>query len=384
MSHSHSHSTHRSKDLQKITIIGAVTNLFLATLKIILGTLSNSAALLADGIHSLSDLISDTIIIFVSRLSSEEPDIDHPYGHNRFETIATLGLGVLLLIISIGIIWDASTSFLYAQPKPITNIDLIIAITLVSIISKEVLFWATLKVANMHNSEMIRANAWHHRSDALSSLVVLVGIFGVIMGYQNIDLFAAIVVGLMMMKMSYEFIAEPVKELVDTSIDTVQIKDLNKHLQKVEGVVDIHSLRTRKMGSAVHCDLHVQVNPFLSVSEGHMIAKNVSSEAKTLIPQIHEVTVHIDPEKDITAIDYSTIPPHSQLTNLIHSTLIDQDLGHALDNVRIHYLNAKYHVDIYLFTNKFTSMDELPNIIATATKSLSFLPNIGNIKVYFS
>jgi hypothetical protein len=94
--------------------------------------------------------------------------------------------------------------------------------------------------------------------------------------------------------------------------------------------------------------------------------------------------VHIDPEKDITAIDYSTIPPHSQLTNLIHSTLIDQDLGHALDNVRIHYLNAKYHVDIYLFTNKFTSMDELPNIIATATKSLSFLPNIGNIKVYFS
>lgn len=379
-----SHSHHRAKELHKVTLLGAVINLFLAAGKIIIGLVSNSSSLLADGIHSLSDLISDSIIMYVSKYSSEGPDLDHPYGHNRFETMATLGLGILLLIISIGIIFDAISGLIEPSNKDIVMLPIVLLVATTSVLSKEFLFWKTIAVANKHNSDMIRVNAYHHRSDAASSLIVIIGVIGVFLGYQYIDFIAAIVIGVLMIKLSYDFIAEPVKELVDTSICSKQISLLSSELQKVEGVVGIHSLRARKMAESIHCDLHVQVRPFLSVSEGHMIAKMVSAKARDIMPAISESTIHIDPEDDSRVLSYAHTPSKSTIHADVHSILVSMQLAHTLSHTTIHYINESCSIDIFLFSNKFSSLSEIKSKSKDIVSDVLNLEYIGTVKVYFS
>jgi cation diffusion facilitator family transporter len=268
----------RTKASQKITIIGAVVDFLLAILKVIIGVIGNSGALIADGIHSFSDLLSDGVVLYAAKHSSEEADDEHPYGHERFETVATLGLAIVLAIIGIGIVFDAFNRF--SNPTELTHSTLLLSIAALSIFSKEVLYWYTLKVGKQFKSEMLKANAWHHRSDALSSIVVFVGILGSLNGYLYLDSVAAIVVGLMVIYIAWELGIGATKELVDTSIDAEQVEQLRNSIGQISGVNNVHSLRTRKIGHAISADVHVQVDPFLSVSEGHIISVSVERVAK--------------------------------------------------------------------------------------------------------
>ncbi len=372
----------RTKASQKITLIGAVVDFLLAIFKVIAGMLGNSGALIADGIHSLSDLLSDGVVLYAAKHANEEADEDHPYGHKRFETVATLGLAIILAIVGIGIIYDAIERL--DNPNVLSHSMLLFGVTVLSILSKELLFWVTIKVAKTYKSNMLKANAWHHRSDALSSVVVLVGIFGSLNGYPYLDGVAAIIVGLMVMAIAWELGLNATKELVDTSIDIEEVEKLRKAIGMISGVNSVHSLRTRKIGHAISADVHVQVDPFLSVSEGHIITISVERVAKECLEDLHDVTVHIDPEDDETAAPCKHLPERAVALGILNKALFNNECDGEIERIQLHYLDGKIHVDFFLPLSCISPDTSRNEILKKLTKMVNALPAFGNIKVYFS
>ena len=208
----------RSSDAQRVTWVGAIVNLVLAVLKIIVGIFGHSAALVADGIHSLSDLASDFVVLLASKHGSQPADENHPYGHARIETAATVVLGILLMIVAVGIAWDAVERSL--TPDAIIRPSMLaILVAILSLASKEWLYQYTMAVARRIHSKLLEANAWHHRSDAISSVVVLIGVAGAMAGYAVLDAIAAFIVAMMIGHIAWQLISNSVKELVDTAVD---------------------------------------------------------------------------------------------------------------------------------------------------------------------
>jgi len=371
----------RSKVSQKVTLVGAIVDFLLAIIKVIAGVIGNSGALIADGIHSFSDLLSDGVVLYAAKHSSEEADEEHPYGHERFETVATLGLAIILAIIGTGIIFDAYDRL--SNPSVLSHNTLLLSVAALSIFSKEALYWYTLKVAKTYKSEMLKANAWHHRSDALSSIVVLVGILGSLNGYLYLDSIAAMIVGFMVIYIAWELGTGATKELVDTSIDAHQVQKLRDSIGRISGVNNVHSLRTRKIGHLIAADVHVQVDPFLSVSEGHIISVSVERVAKECLENLHDVTVHIDPEDDETAAPCEHLPERAQALGILTKALYTNQCDGEIDRIQLHYLDGKIHVDFFLplsclATNK--SGDEILKKLHDTVKDLKIF---GKIRVYF-
>ncbi|SMN11775.1 Cobalt-zinc-cadmium resistance protein [uncultured Candidatus Thioglobus sp.] len=366
---------------QKVTIVGAIVDFLLAIFKVAVGVLGNSGALIADGIHSFSDLLSDGMVLYAAQHSAEEADEEHPYGHKRFETIATLGLAVILAIVGIGIIFDAFERL--KNPAELSHNALLLSVAALSIFSKEALYWYTIQTAKRVKSTMLKANAWHHRSDALSSIVVLAGIFGGLNGYPYLDSIAAIVVGLMVIYIAWKLGANATKELVDTSIDIEQVTQLKKSIGMISGVNNVHSLRTRKIGSSISADVHVQVEPFLSVSEGHIISVSVERVARECLEDLEDVTVHIDPEDDETSKPCEHLPERAEALGILNKALFEQQCDGEIERIQLHYLKGKIHVDYYL-PLACLSDKKKEDIIAKLTEVTDNLPAFGNIKVYFS
>jgi len=265
--------TERGRETRKVAAVSGVVNLLLSLAQILVGLLAHSAALVADGIHSASDLLSDILVWFAARHAAQAPDADHPYGHGRFETAATLGLGILLTLVALGIVLNGFER-LFDADRPVPG-GLALLVAAVGIAAKESLYWYTILVARRLRSEMLRANAWHHRSDAISSVVVLVGVGGAVMGYSYMDAVAAILVGLMVAKIGWNLAWGAMSELVDTALDEAQVAEAKAVIMAVDGVGSVHLLRTRTHGAEASADVHVQVSPHLSVSEGHMISQAV-------------------------------------------------------------------------------------------------------------
>jgi cation diffusion facilitator family transporter len=372
----------RAKASQKTTIIGAVVDFLLAVFKVIVGALGNSGALIADGIHSFSDLLSDGVVWYAAKHSAEEADDEHPYGHERFETVATLGLAIILAIIGAGIIFDAFDRL--QNPGELSHNTLLLSITALSIFSKEALYWYTLKVAKTYKSEMLKANAWHHRSDALSSIVVFIGILGSLNGYLYLDGAAAVIVGLMVIYIAWKLGTGATKELVDTSIDAQQVESLRTAIGMISGVNNVHSLRTRKIGHAISADVHVQVDPFLSVSEGHIISVSVERVAKECLEDLSDVTVHIDPEDDEMVAPYETLPERAEALGILTRALFNNKCDGEIERIQLHYLDSRIHVDFYLPLSCLESDQSSDEILAKLHTTVDALEGFGRIKVYFS
>ncbi len=371
----------RTRASQKITIIGAVGDFLLASSKIIAGVIGHSGALIADGIHSFSDLVSDGVVWYAAKYSSEVPDEEHPYGHERFETLATLGLSIVLAIIGTGIILDAFDRL--SNPISLTHNMLLLSVAGVSILSKEALYWYTLKVAKTYKSSMLSANAWHHRSDALSSIVVFVGIVGSLNGYLYLDSIAAIIVGLMVIYIAWGLGLSATKELVDTSIDSEQVQQLKYVIGQISGVNNVHSLRTRKIGHLISCDVHVQVDPFLSVSEGHMISVSVERVAKQCLENLQDVTVHIDPEDDEINAPYENLPERAVALGLLNKALFNNQCDGEIQRIQLHYLEGKIHADFFLPLSCLSTGNDANKILKKLKAVVATLPNFGDIKLYF-
>ncbi|NKN32637.1 cation diffusion facilitator family transporter [Marichromatium bheemlicum] len=336
----------RREAVTRTAVVGAVLNLVLAAVKIAAGWFGHSQALVADGLHSLSDLLSDALVLVAGRQAHQGPDQEHPYGHARYETVATLVLGFLLLAVAIGIGWDAVERLF--SPEELLRPDLLaLGATLVSILVKEWLYWWTLAHAKRVRSDLLRANAWHHRSDSVSSVVVLVGIAGTMAGLPYLDAIAAVVVALMIAKIAWELGWEAVSELVDTGLQGEQLTAVKQTIRSVGGVRDIHMLRTRRSGGQASVDVHVLVDPYVSVSEGHMISVLVERRLKREIDEVADVTVHIDPEDDEHVSACYLLPLRAEALARLASAWSAIPEATARQRVLLHYLDGAIEVEVY-------------------------------------
>ncbi len=283
----------------RITQIGAGADALLTLSKLVIGYLGNSAALVAEGLHSAADLLFDMVVIVGMRMARKEADADHPYGHGKYESLATLILSLILLSVAVGIVWDAVARIQDPELEAPAAIALWVAAG--SMILKEILYQYTVRVGRRIGSKIIVANAWHHRSDAIASFAALIGIAGAVVGWPIFDPVAAIGVAFFVGKVGVDIAIESLKELTDASTaidkeihDTIQ-RLINEHPE----VHSAHLVKARRMGPDIMVDVHVVVDPFLSVSEGHQIADDVE---KTLIRQVSEVSsvmVHVDTSDDL-------------------------------------------------------------------------------------
>ena len=283
----------RAKAASKSTWISVVVNIFLSIGQILIGIFSKSQGLVADGIHTLSDLVADFIVLVANRHSQKAPDDAHPYGYLRFENAASFILGLILFIVGIGMLWTATHKILHPEQIPkVHSMALWVAIT--ALICKELLFRYMLAIAKKVKSSLLIANAWHARSDAASSFVVALGILGNLAGYPILDPIAALIVGLMIAKMGFEFSWTALHDLMDKSANEDEIAAIKATLLKKDGILGLHQLRTRKMGDMIIVDVHLEVSGEQSVKEGHRIAV----EARNEVLKNHnviDVVTHIDP-----------------------------------------------------------------------------------------
>lgn len=367
---------------QRVALVGAGVNLVLSVVKISVGYLSRSQALIADGIHSLSDLLSDAIVWFAAHHASEEPDAAHPYGHGKIETLATLGLGVLLILVAVGIVWDAGNRFLHPESIWVPEVIGMYA-ALFSIAANEGLYWYTAIKAREINSAMLKANAWHHRSDAISSIVVLVGIGGTLIGITYLDLLAAIVVGFMIGKIGWDLAKEALHELVDISLNEETVAQIRQLIQKIDGVSSIHMLRTRRQGHQAFADVHVQVAPWLSVSEGHMISIAVEETIKNHIDEVYDVTVHIDPEDDENAESCDTLPLRDKIMQSLDASWSGIDCFERRKKVLLHYLSGKVNIDLVLPLDCYKTSEETGIVKERLEKQIVHLSYLGELKLFY-
>lgn len=348
---------------KKATLIGAMINALLGVIKLIGGILFHSHALVADGVHSFSDLITDIMVLFASKYGSLDADDTHPYGHQRIETAATLLLSLILILAGSGITWDALDELMKAS-HTIPN-WLSLPVICISIFANELLFHYTRHVGKNIQSQLIIANAWHHRSDAASSLVVLIGLIGSMTGFAYLDAIAAVVVGVMIIKMGWDYGWNSVKELVDTAVNPELLKKIETVIQHVDGVEKIHQLRSRFMGGDVLIDVHVLVSPKISVSEGHYIAQQVHHAVVNQIESVKDVIVHVDPEDDELTCPSSHLPNRDVLHKLLFNEL-NVDFPQILF-WNVHYLDGKMSFDITC-SESFTQWKKLHDRVITALK----------------
>lgn len=336
----------RGRDSRRVTLVSGVVNLLMSTLQVVVGMLANSAALIADGIHSLSDLLSDVLVWFAARQAAQAPDREHPYGHGRFETAATLGLGIILVLVALGIVANG-VERLFEEALAVPGLVALVVAGL-GIAAKESLYWYTLAAARRLKSEMLRANAWHHRSDAISSVVVLIGVGGAVAGYAYMDAIAAILVGAMVAKIGWDLGWSALTELVDTALDEAKVSEAKRVIMAIDGVRSVHMLRTRRHGAEASADVHVQVAPRLSVSEGHMISQAVEDRLIEKLDEITDVTVHIDPEDDQDAPPCRGLPLRNDAIGQLEAAWRQAGPLPAQYEVRLHYLGGRIEAELVL------------------------------------
>ncbi|CNC56269.1 cation diffusion facilitator family transporter [Yersinia intermedia] len=286
-------SHERFRAARKSTWISVFVNCFLTLWQIVTGIFSGSQGLIADGIHSLSDLVADFVVLIANHKSKKDPDDDHHYGHHRYENGASLILGSILFIVGIGMLWSAANKIQHPEAIPQVHI-IALWVALAALVFKELLFRYMLAVATRVKSSMLVANAWHARSDAASSLVVALGIIGNLLGFKFLDPVAALVVGLIVTKMGYSFMSDSLHDLMDRAVDIETEEKIKTTLLATDGVEAIHDLKTRKMGDLVIVDVHLEIDGHLSVKEGHDIAV-AARNAVLNNHHVLNVMTHVDP-----------------------------------------------------------------------------------------
>ncbi len=373
----------RYKATRRVTLVGALANMLLTAGKVVIGIVGSSPALVADGIHSLSDLLTDAIVIWAAKHGSKEADEDHPYGHARIETVFTVALGVVLLLVAIGIIYDAGSRLFHPERLTMPSL-LALVMAAISVMVKEALYHYTIIVAKKIRSNLLKANAWHHRSDAISSIVVIIGIAGTMAGLPYLDAIAAAGVGLMIGKIAWDLGWHAVRELVDTALEAERVDAIRQAIQSVDGVDHLHELRTRRMGAEALVDVHIQVNSLLSVSEGHYISERVRQQVTREVEEVQDVLVHIDPENDEQIALSVHLPTRQQLLARLQTFWQDIPAASQIQRITLHYLNGRLRVEIYLPLSLAMDEGEREQLGASLQQAVSQVPEIAMLSIYYS
>ena len=371
----------RNTAMRNTSVVGAVVNLVLTVVKVIFGIIGQSHALIADGVHSLADLSTDLMVWFAAKYSNQPADKEHPYGHARIETAFTVALGVVLIITAIGIVFDSAQRLLnpetLLQPTPI-----VLLIAAISILANEGLYQYTIRAAKQFNSGLLKANAWHHRSDAISSIVVLVGVAGSLMGLPYLDAFAAVGVALMIGHIGWTQAWSSLRELVDTGMEPKTAAALKRIIGNVEGVRGVHMLRSRRMGGVYLIDVHIVVDERLSVSEGHKISEYVRLKLIDSHEDISNALVHIDPEDDSLAVLCADLPLRREVLADLRSVWTEELDASELDRAVLHYLNGQVHVDLVRSLHVADAQAQQFNQhLQEKVKALNY---IGEVRVLYS
>jgi cation diffusion facilitator family transporter len=330
---------------QRITWISVGVNIVLTAMQIVVGLAAHSQSLIADAMHTLSDIVADAFVLVANRKGAEAADADHPYGHGRYETAASLVLGLLLAGTGAGILISAAGRLQDLGSAPPVGVAAIWA-ALITLAAKEGLFRYMLVTAERLRSPMLVANAWHARADALSSLVVAAGIGGALLGFNFADAVAAIIVGAMIVKAGLKFIWDAIRELIDTGLSAEEVAAIRHTIAATPGVLSMHELRTRRMAHQVLVDAHVQVDPRISVSEGHRVAESARRRVLASHPEVLDVLVHVDAENDLMGNAAVDLPDRETLLARLGELLgaSPQNFAHTT----LHYLGNRVEAEIHL------------------------------------
>ena len=346
-----SDSITRARRIQRVTIVAICTNVVLTIGQISIGLFANAFSLVADAMHTLTDLITDTLVLFAGKKGAKPADREHPYGHARIETIVSMLLGMSLMIIGLGFLVSTGIRLQNLQQYPALH-TAALYMALLTLIVKELLFRFTLRAAKKLQAPILEANAWHARSDALSSLVVAIGIGGSLAGFRFLEPLAAALVGFLIITMGVRLAWRAIQELIDTGLSAGILTEIEKTILETPGVLGVHDLRTRRMGGQVLCDVHIRVPPYISVSEGHLTGNKVHKIIQQKFPHIQDILIHIDVEDDFMGTEASGTSSHpnhysrSEILLLLHRFFDKKILEKAI--IELHFLHQQIDVIILL------------------------------------
>tara|TARA_B100001964_G_scaffold241022_1_gene312372 strand:+ start:20049 stop:21164 length:1116 start_codon:yes stop_codon:yes gene_type:complete len=355
-------------------------DLLLGLAKLIGGIVTQSFALITDGIHSLTDAITDLFVLLVARVARADPDEEHPYGHGRFESLGTIGMGVVFFTTAGILLYDSYQRLQDTTAIPVPALSGI-AIALVSIATKEWIYQYTMRVAQRLNSSLLKANAWHSRSDAISSVAVVVGIIAAQQGYTWMDTVAGIFVALIIAKIGWELSTDSLRELVDTAIPMQRLQQLKECILAVEGILGITNLRSRFSGGKIILEVRLLVDPRITVSEGHQLGEAVSHELTGRFSDIDDVIAHIDPETHANPPNqvslHQVLPDHQQIIADIRNAWSELLADDEITNVSLHYLENGIEVDLKLNRNEISEQ-----LAAKLKQAIGQFSYIANLRVY--
>ncbi|MCB1957487.1 MAG: cation transporter [Rhodocyclaceae bacterium] len=324
---------------------GIATNISLVVAQIVVGVMAHAFSLVADAMHTLADLMSDGLVLVANKQGGEPADRNHPYGHGRIETAVSMALGAMLVAVGVGFLVAAAGRIeRLGELPPVEPAALLMAV--LTLAAKEGLFRYLRRVARQVRSPMVEANAWHARSDAASSLVVAVGIGGSLAGHPFLEPLAAMLVGLLIARMGIRLAMAAVRELIDTGLGAEETEAMRHILLESPGVMGVHDLRTRRMGPQVLVDAHVQVDPRITVSEGHRIAETARVTLLRAREDVQDVLVHVDVEDDLLPPSGPRIPRREALVSAIREAM-GADMP-APSRVQLHYLRGGVEIELFL------------------------------------
>ena len=367
---------------RRVTFVSIVWNLILTVVQILIGIVGNSQALVADGMHTLSDLATDFMVLYALKHGKKSADAEHPYGHARIETAVTMILGIILFGVGAGIAINAgirlSTAQVFVIPATMT-----LWIAVITLFAKEGLYRYTMVVAKRYDSNMLRANAWHHRSDALSSLIVAAGIGGSLLGFGYLDAVAAIIVALMVAKVGVNLAWQSLRELIDTGLSTEDLGAIRRTILAVDGVRALHLLRTRRVGGQALVDVHIIVDDRLSVSEGHQISETARARLMREHAGIADVLVHIDIEEDIQGPACVDLPLRDEVLTRLTRYFQDIPEARAIEHTLLHYRNGRIDIELLLPLDTVADTAAARRLVARFVEAVRADREFGKVDVRF-
>jgi cation diffusion facilitator family transporter len=363
------------KEAARVTLVGMWLDLLLGVLKIAGGAATASFALISDGIHSLTDAASDIFVLVVNHFSHDAPDREHPYGHGRYETIGTVIMGMLFFAIAAVLLYDSYLRLRAGATIPAPGWGGLL-IAGFSIASKEWIYHYTMRTAMRLNSSLLRANAWHSRSDAISSVAVMIGILGAQQGFPWLDVVAAMFVAVIIARIGWDLCLDSLKELVDTAIPEEFQTKISEVIMDTPGVRELTSLRSRLSGGKIILEAQVRVDPRISVSEGHQLGEVCTNSIKDKFSNISDVVIHIDAESH-EKIDAAALPLRHEIVAQITEHWKDLLNESDIRNIDLHYLGTGVEVDLYLLSREINA-----DIARQLADALRPIPSITRLKIY--
>lgn len=366
----------------RVAVVNITANFLLTLAQVIIGILGHSQALVADGLHTLSDTLADLLVIFALKHGRKGADEEHPYGHQRIETAVTMILGIVLIGVAIGIGARAGIKLTTADAIIVPS-ALTLWTALGTLAVKEAMYRYTIQTANRFGSNMLRASAWHHRSDALSSLIVAAGIAGSLVGFAYFDAIAAIVVALMIIKVGVKLSWQSLRELVDTGLAHEDLDSIRQTILGVSGVKALHLLRTRRVGGQALADVHIIVDDHVSVSEGHQISEVVRSKVIKEIAPMTDVMVHIDTEEDMDGPSGAGLPLREEVLKRLDQYFRDIPQARQIEHVTLHYLNGRIDIELLLPLSVVENAAAAQEVARRFTEAVRSDKDIATIDVHF-